>query len=168
MTWQEKNQQTIKKTLAIIKIIPFIRMIVLTGSMAEGRASEQSDIDLFIQVEEGKLWSTRFFVTLVLQLLGLRRTDTDIAGKVCLNWFATFNAPAIQKGRVYKILWSQDGQIRNPKSVIEQLILIFLIWWLEPLLKMYQIQRILRDKRTHAPGSQVRYSDSELGFHSSK
>ncbi len=164
--WQEQNQKTIKKGLKIIAGIPFTRAVFLTGSLAEGRASAKSDIDFFIQVEPGYLWSTRFFVTLFLQLARIRRTDTDITGKICLNWFAIFNAPAQQNGRVYKLLWQQKPT--GMKLILEKLISVPWGKWLEKLLKNYQISRIERDPRTHQPGSQVRYSDTELGFHPPK
>lgn len=187
-----QTQQTIRKALSIIAKVPFTRVVFLTGSMAEGRANEKSDIDLFIQVKEGRIWSTRFFVTLLIHIAGIRRTDNDIPGKVCLNWFATFNAPAKQKGRVYKVLWKdferhprlkgqsllQHGDLipdlvsppanqarMTTKLFFEKLLSGFLGNAVEKILKKYQIARILHDPRTHEPGSQVRYSDQELGFH---
>lgn len=192
-TWKEKNQETIRRALRIIKALPFTRAVMLTGSLAEGRASEQSDIDFFVQIEPGRLWSSRLLVTLVLQLAGIRRTDRDIPGKVCLNWFATFNAPEKQKGRIYKVLW-EDERYRlnlskansnketlrlpaspaggrsgnNLKPIFEKVLTIFFLWWGEKLLKKVQIARILRDKRTKQPGGAVRYSDTELGFHPKK
>jgi len=40
--------------------------------------------------------------------------------------------------------------------------------WTEPIVRLYQIRRIQKDPRTHAQGSQVRWSDDELGFHPPK
>lgn len=157
-------ERTAEKAVGIIKNLPFTRGVALTGSQAEGRATEQSDIDFFVLVQPGHLWLTRFLVTLALTIAGIRRTDTDIAGKVCLNWFATYNAPEQQKGRVYRWLW-QETQPSLPKHLIEWLISS---QFLENIARAYQQRRIERDPRTHLPGSQVRYSDTELGFHPPK
>lgn len=165
--WREQQKQTTRRAIRIISAIPFTRAIALTGSQAEGRATKNSDIDFFIQVEPGWLWSTRFFVTLFIHLAGIRRTDNNIAGKVCLNWFATFDAPAKQKGRIYQYLWQQQ-QSDGMKLFFEKMISFFQGKYLEKIVKLYQISRIERDPRTHSEGSQVRYSDTELGFHPPK
>ncbi len=170
--WQERNQRQIGRALAVIRRLPFTRAIMLTGSVAEGRATELSDIDFFIQVEPGHLWSTRFFVTALLQLIGLRRTDHQIAGRICLNWFGTGNLPAKQEGRVYQALWQEKGP-NGFKLGLEKLLSrpigsISFAQRAENWLKGYQVDRIERDPRTHLPGSQVRYSDQELGFHPPK
>lgn len=162
--WQQQNQQTIARGLQLIAGVPFTRLVALTGSLAEGRATDKSDIDFFVMVEPGHIWLTRFWVTLLLESKGIRRTDTDITGKICLNWFATFDAPANQQGRIYQELWREEKP--GPKKLLlEQL---FGGRWLENWFRGIQMKRIEADPRTHAPGSQVRYSDSELGFHPKK
>jgi predicted nucleotidyltransferase len=163
----KQHEQTIHKAISLIKMVPFTRRVILTGSLAEGRGTEKSDIDFFVQVEDGQLYSTRFFITMLLQLAGIRRTDTDIAGKICLNWFATYDAPAAQKGRVYKKLW-HEVQPSPSKMICEKILKIWPFLRIESGLKNYQIRRIESDPRTHLPGSQVRYSDKELGFHPPK
>ncbi len=167
--WQNDNQQTLTKALKIIRAIPFTRGISLTGSQAERRATAKSDIDLFVQIEPDWIWSTRFFVTLIVHLAGIRRTNTDIAGKICLNWFATFNAPADQKDRLYLQLWQATNKEGGSlKPFMEKMISILQGKYVEKLLKYYQIKRIERDPRTHIIGSLVRHSDQELGFHPPK
>lgn len=153
-----------EKGLNIIRRLPFTRAVSLTGSYAENRATNQSDIDFFVEITPGHLWLGRFLVTAALQIAGIRRTDHKIAGKICLNWFATHNAPALQKRRVYSELWRE---VKPPKAklIIERLSAAST---LENMARRLQVKRILSDRRTHQPGSQVRYSDQELGFHPPK
>jgi predicted nucleotidyltransferase len=161
------RQETVDKAINIIRRIPFTRAIMLTGSMAEGRATAKSDIDFFIQVAPGHIWLTRAWVTLAIDRAGIRRTDTEIAQRICLNWYATFNAPAEQKGRVYKVLWEEPKRPIS-KRILELFVSALSLLGLEKIAKKIQISRILRDSRTHQKGSQVRYSDQELGFHPPK
>lgn len=165
----QAEQQTLNQAIRIIKATPFTRGITLTGSHAENKATKNSDIDLFVQVKEGHIFSTRFFVTLFIHLVGIRRTDTDIAGKICLNWFATYDAPQQQTGRVYKALWT-EAKINQPifKKIFEWILASPILYWIEKVLKNYQIKRFVADPRTHQKGSQVRYSNTELGFHPPK
>lgn len=159
---------TLERAIKLIKLTPYTRAIILTGSMAEGRANESSDIDLFIQVKPGHLWLTRLLVTIIISLVGIRRTEHKIAGRICLNWFATFNAPQQQVGRVYKELWREAGETTWIKNCLEILVDYFNLIGLEKIVKKIQIKRILNDPRTHLQGSQVRFNDTELGFHPPK
>lgn len=165
--WQQRNQQTTQRAIRLISRVPFSRMIALTGSIAEDRETEKSDIDFFVQVEKNHIFLTRFIITIILQLAGIRRTDTSITGKICLNWFATYNAPQSQKGRVYKILWDEP-KASGMKRILENLFSSYMGKVIEKITKKYQISRIKRDPRTYLPGSMVRYSDTELGFHPPK
>ncbi len=51
-------------------------MVALCNSRAMGEADENSDIDLFIIAKKGNLWTTRFIVTFITTLLGVRRRNT--------------------------------------------------------------------------------------------
>lgn len=139
----------------------------MTGSLAEGRATNESDIDFFVQVEPGHIWVTRALVTLFIELAGIRRTDEKVAGRICLNWYATFNAPQQQKGRVFNLLW-QESKPPLVKRVLELFVSALTLLGLEKIAKKIQITRIFRDPRSYQKGSQVRYNDTELGFHPPK
>lgn len=148
----------------IIKL-PFITMVALTGSVVAGKADNESDIDYFIQIEKGRLYVGRLLVTLIVHLWGQRRTDKNIAGKLCLNWYGTSNLP---KQRNYQyILLAKSTPMRT--KVLDRTkvswLLDKLLEWVESMAKNYQIVRFKKDPRTHTHGSEVRWSDDELGFH---
>jgi len=75
----------------ILSFSPFVRMIALTGSLARGEAKEKSDIDFFVVLKSGRLWTGRAFVSLLAHLTGLRRYNKKIAGRICLNCYQTEN-----------------------------------------------------------------------------
>lgn len=147
----------------IIGALPFVRKVSLTGSLAEGLGTEQSDIDLFVQVVPGRLYLTRLLVTLFAELFGVRRRADKIAGRICLNWFASFDGP-LKQGRPHQVLWQFEGSER----LFEKLLSGRLGDKLEAITKIIQQKRFRADPRTLMPGSQVRFSDKELGFHPPK
>lgn len=71
--------------------LPFVRMVGLTGSVAQGQARAASDIDFFIVTVPGRLFSVRLFVTFFVHLLGLRRRGRLVAGRICLNRYQTLD-----------------------------------------------------------------------------
>lgn len=72
--------------------LPFVRMVGLTGSLARKVARVDSDIDFFMVAAPGRLFTVRFCVTLLVQLLGIRRHGRKIAGRICLNRYQTADA----------------------------------------------------------------------------
>ncbi|KKR88389.1 MAG: hypothetical protein UU37_C0004G0007 [Candidatus Gottesmanbacteria bacterium GW2011_GWA2_41_12] len=78
-----------KKAASLLKIIPTVKMVGVTGSLAMNNSREDDDIDFFIITARGTLWLTRFFTTILLQLKGVRRGPggTNNKDKICLNMF---------------------------------------------------------------------------------
>lgn len=68
-----------------MQFVPFVRGVFLTGSLARGEASKKSDIDFFIIASKDRIWTCRILVTLLVELMGIRRTNEKIAGRICLN-----------------------------------------------------------------------------------
>lgn len=90
---QKKRYVTQKMVLAhsvIEKLsnIPTILFIGLSGGLAVGDADEKADIDLFVIARKNTLFTTRFMILILLQLLGRRRKRGDRAGEnmVCVNF----------------------------------------------------------------------------------
>lgn len=91
--WYEKAKNT-KKLLAennyifkILGLVPWIKLLGITGTVAAYNASKSDDIDVFIITQNGRVWVTRFFVVLILKVLGKYRTDAAPKGKICPNIF---------------------------------------------------------------------------------
>lgn len=86
------STQKIKKLRRIVwllRFVPFVRMVGITGGLAMKNAGSQSDWDLLIVLEQGKIWTGRTLVTAILHLMGKRRHGKKIANRVCLNFFVT-------------------------------------------------------------------------------
>lgn len=56
----------------LYRSLPFIKAIYICNSMSFNHINEQSDIDLFIIVQDWKLWTARFFSVVLMQLFWLR------------------------------------------------------------------------------------------------
>jgi len=85
----QRRVKNLKVLGYLLQIAPFVRAVILTGSMTIGSTNESSDIDLLIVTKERRLYLARFFVTLLTTLTGLRRTPKtkNPAGKFCLDYY---------------------------------------------------------------------------------
>lgn len=73
----------------MFSLIPTVLCIGVTGGLAMDNAGEDDDVDLFFVTRRGSLWTTRMLVTVMAELMGVRRHphDHSVSGKVCLNMF---------------------------------------------------------------------------------
>lgn len=77
----------LKKVSHLLRFIPFIRMIAVTGKLAMKSAGKESDWDLLIVLKKGKIWIGRTLITIFLHLIGKRRYGKKIKNRICLNYF---------------------------------------------------------------------------------
>ena len=79
---------------ALLQLTPFVRAVFLTGSLAQGKAKQSSDIDFLIVAKSGRIFTTRFLSVLSVLILGQKRPKDETrshVGKFCLNHFLTDN-----------------------------------------------------------------------------
>lgn len=89
----------IKKRFRVAKIIstllfvmPFVRCVVLNGSLAQGKSNKNSDIDFLIICQSGRIFTARFLASSLVWLTGLKRSSSESkyhGGKICLNYYLT-------------------------------------------------------------------------------
>ncbi len=87
-----KHSKKLRKKLLYIgwlfKLVPFARSVVISNNLAFNNASKTSDIDLLILTRENRLWTARFFATLIANLTGLRVMSREgDPGQLCLSFF---------------------------------------------------------------------------------
>lgn len=81
---------------SFLRYIPFIRSIIVTGGLSSGNATKNSDWDVLIVVRRGHIWTARFLMVFVTQLLGKRRYAHYIKDRICLNHFISDGALSLQ------------------------------------------------------------------------
>jgi hypothetical protein len=79
----------LKRYIKILRYVPFVRMVAITGRLAMKNAEGKSDWDVLVVLEKGRIWIGRTLVTFMLQILGKRRHGNKIKNRVCLNHFLT-------------------------------------------------------------------------------
>lgn len=114
-----------RKAAGILSILPTVRLIGISGSLAMENAKKDDDIDLFIITANGTLWITRLLALLVLKFAKLkvrRFGDEGVKDKLCLNlWVDEDNMGFSQRADIYtahevaqtKVLFEREETYRK-------------------------------------------------------
>lgn len=82
-----KKEKKARFICDILRFIPTIKLIGISGSLSMRNATKYDDIDFIIISQSGWLWFTRLCILVTLQIIGVRRkkTDTKAPNKICVN-----------------------------------------------------------------------------------
>lgn len=83
-----RSQPKLKKAervASLLKFIPWIKLIGVTGALALENSDEDDDIDLMIITACGRLWLTRGLVVTLLLLIGQYRRANKVKDMICPN-----------------------------------------------------------------------------------
>lgn len=86
------SSQKLKKVFRatrFIRMVPFLRMVAVTGRVAMRNAKTESDLDLFVVFQSGRMFTGRLLLTVLTHIMGKRRHGERINDRLCLNYFAT-------------------------------------------------------------------------------
>lgn len=95
---------------AILRFLPFIKLVGLCNNAGYNNIRADSDIDLFIITANRRLFTARFLITLVLSLWRLRRHGRHITNRLCLSFYASedsldFSKIKIAEPDIYLVYW---------------------------------------------------------------
>lgn len=91
-----KRLQTAKKFSGLISKFPFIRAIMLSGSLSKDYMEKDSDIDYFIITEPGRLWLTRGMLALFKRVFLLNSHKF-----FCTNYLIDSESLEIEEKNIY-------------------------------------------------------------------
>lgn len=78
-----------EKYLRYIKWVPGLRMIWIWNSISMNSSTKDSDIDLYVVTTRKSMWFNRIIITLIFQILWVRKTENKHAWKFCLSFFSS-------------------------------------------------------------------------------
>ncbi|MDO8495456.1 MAG: hypothetical protein Q7S32_02960 [bacterium] len=87
----EEKWKKARRYLFWIQSLPFIELVLASGSLAMGHMTENSDLDMLIVAKSGRIWTARLFVYVLFGIMGVRRRKEQIIApdKICPNHFIT-------------------------------------------------------------------------------
>ena len=89
------------RDMKILARLPFVELVMASGSLALGNVSAESDFDILIVARDGQIWTTRLITAGILQFFGKRRHGTVTRDRICLNHFVTASSLHIPYKSIY-------------------------------------------------------------------
>ena len=95
------KMKNLRKAVWLLRCVPFVRMVGITGALAMKNTKAGSDLDVLIVFKKGKIWTGRTLATLLLHIFRKRRHQKKISDRVCLNFFITDESLEINTKDLY-------------------------------------------------------------------
>ena len=113
----DRKWKKARRIIRFLQIIPYIRMVAVSGSLAMNNTKEESDIDLLIITKSGRIWTCRALVTLYFHIIGQRRHGKLTKNRFCLNHYITDKSLKIPHKSLYNAqtyahlvpIWQKEG-----------------------------------------------------------
>jgi predicted nucleotidyltransferase len=139
---QKTADQKWKKTRRMVKLlqlVPYIRLIVVSGSLAMNNPKKESDIDLLIMTKAGRIWTCRGLTTLFIHCLGQRRHGLLTEDRFCLNHYLTDQSLKVPLASLYNAqtyahlvpLWEAEAGLYKQFQRANQWLKDYLVFYLQ-------------------------------------
>lgn len=140
----------------ILKIIPWIKLVGVSGGLTLDNSDKKDDIDLFLITEKNRLWLSRICAIFLFDLLSIRRTArmklTDTVGKFCVNAILDEDHLEQKFKDLYtahevlqmKLLWQRNGTYSKFLAENEWVFQFLPNWTTSAGFKIYDLR-----KKTH-------------------
>src|SRR3989344_2467376 len=70
--WSGKKRKIACQMAYLLRFIPSVKLVGISGGLAIDNCARSDDIDLFIICSRNLLWTTRLIVTVIIHLTGMR------------------------------------------------------------------------------------------------
>jgi hypothetical protein len=91
----------IRKWNKVFCVVPFIRSVIVNGTLAMKNSNQKSDWDVLIITKKNRIWIGRFFLSLILSFLGKRRVGKRVKNEFCLNHYLTEDGLILEEQGIF-------------------------------------------------------------------
>jgi len=97
----DQKWKKVKKVAYWFQWLPFVKAILVSGSLAMHNPKKESDFDLLVITQANRIWTARALTTLFIHLIGQRRHQTLTKDRFCLNHYITDHSLEIHHQSLY-------------------------------------------------------------------
>ena len=87
--WSQEKWLLAGKVAGWLRLVPWIKMVAVTGNLAMDNINDDDDIDFLIITNKKRLWLARLLTNFLVEAAANRRRpgDKEVKDKICLNMF---------------------------------------------------------------------------------
>lgn len=101
----QKKWKRLRRIAFFLQVVPFLKSIAVSGSLSREAVKKDSDLDVLLITSPGRIWTTRFITTILLDFFRLRRRPTGpTKDLVCLNHYVSSDALELPYQSLYTAL----------------------------------------------------------------
>lgn len=97
----DEKWKKLKKVFALLVLVPYVRGIFVSGSLAMENSKDDSDVDIIVVARAGRIWTVRTLMTVFTFMLGVRRYGDKTRDRICLNHYITDQSLRIPFASIY-------------------------------------------------------------------
>lgn len=140
----------------LLKKVPFVRAVFITGALAAGNADEGDDLDFLVITAPSRVWLVRLLSYVLFAVKGVKRSRNvqTAPNKVCLNMFLAEDALELPDGE-RNLFTAHEICLARPLWARDQLHLRFLgeNAWVKEHLPNIEIPKIRKRESEEAEKS---------------
>jgi len=99
--WSREKIKLAENIAEIMRRIPFVKMIAISGGLASLNSEKNDDIDFFVIVSKNRLFTARALIVLILKAMGKYRSQDRITNMICPNMFLSEDSLKIEPEDLY-------------------------------------------------------------------
>ncbi|MFH1145897.1 MAG: hypothetical protein V1707_02965 [bacterium] len=93
----EVKMRKVKFVCRILRYVPGLRLVAVCNGAGYFNGRPDSDVDIFIIVRQGNLWSVRALVTFILTVLSMRVRGEHAKDKLCLSFWMSDDNLSVER-----------------------------------------------------------------------
>lgn len=97
----EKKNKIAERAVYLLSLIPTIKFVGISGSLAQYNSDAEDDIDFFVIARKESVWLTRFCAIMLLKINRLYRQRKKHTDRICLNMIIESTAFPKQRRDLY-------------------------------------------------------------------
>ncbi|CAN5365220.1 hypothetical protein BH10BAC4_BH10BAC4_20010 [soil metagenome] len=111
----ERKMKIARRLSKLISFFPFVRSVMLSGSISKGYMDKNSDIDYFIVTETGRLWLVRGAMAIIRRCLLFNSHKY-----LCTNYFIDTNNLEIEQKNIFTAIEVATLKPMTGTSIVQQ------------------------------------------------
>lgn len=109
LRFSRRKTKIAEKAARILRFVNGVEMVAVCNNFYY---RDESDVDVFLMIKRGRMWTSRLLATLFIHLRGIRRHGQKVKDRICLSFYAVSDKSGLKEialagGDPYLEFWAK-------------------------------------------------------------